>query len=140
VQATVHRQPIDSSNPLVRQDHLYDRSALALPPPYSCVSTAKLVGPSRRHNSKAIVSYRQLSSAIVSYRQLSSRARPISPASGGQVAHAAYTDPGVTTQRHILAIAPDLTSKGANRWEEQFYLGKDPEAQIVYGTSPEDVS
>lgn len=28
--------------------------------------------------------------------------------------------------------------KEANRWEEQFYLGQDPEAQISYGMSPDD--
>jgi hypothetical protein len=30
--------------------------------------------------------------------------------------------------------------KEANRWEEQFYLGENPEAQIIYGRSVEEVS
>jgi hypothetical protein len=51
-------------------------------------------------------------------------------------AHADYTVAGVTARRHILATALDHTGKQANRWEEQFFLGEDPEAQIVYGAVP----
>lgn len=49
-----------------------------------------------------------------------------------------YTDSGFTTRRHITVKGIEHVGKEANRWEEQFYLGKNPEAQIVYGTAPED--
>lgn len=54
-----------------------------------------------------------------------------------------YTDTGFTTRRHIVVTeeAGDEImhiGKEANRWEEQFYLGANPEAQIEYGTAPED--
>ena len=49
-----------------------------------------------------------------------------------------YTNSGVTERRHILATSIPHIGKEANRWEEQLYLGENPEAQIVYGTSPED--
>jgi len=49
-----------------------------------------------------------------------------------------YLDSGRTTRRHILATAVEHIGKEANRWEEQLYLGEDPEAQIVYGSTPED--
>lgn len=54
-----------------------------------------------------------------------------------------YTDTGFTTRRHIVVSHEEgdeilHIGKEANRWEEQFYLGADPEAQIVYGTPPED--
>ena len=44
---------------------------------------------------------------------------------------------GITERRHIQAIAVEYIGKEANRWEEQFYLGEIPEAQIVYGLSTE---
>lgn len=34
-------------------------------------------------------------------------------------------------------VAIEHIGKEANRWEEQLYLGENPEAQIEYGTSPE---
>jgi len=43
------------------------------------------------------------------------------------------TDRGVTDRRHIQAVAIEYIGKEANRWEEQFYLGEVPEAQIEYG-------
>lgn len=45
------------------------------------------------------------------------------------------TDRGVTARRHVQAIAVEYIGKEANRWEDQFYLGEMPEAQIEYGTS-----
>ena len=51
-----------------------------------------------------------------------------------------YTDRGVTTRRHIVTTAVEHIGKEANRWEEQFYLGLDLEAQTEYGISPEDYS
>jgi DNA-binding phage protein len=51
--------------------------------------------------------------------------------------NADYIDRGETTRRHIHADAIEHIGKEANRWEEQLYLGLDPEAQIVYGLSPE---
>ncbi len=44
-------------------------------------------------------------------------------------------DVGVTRRRHIEAIAVEYIGKEANRWEEQYYLGKLPEAQLEYGLS-----
>jgi DNA-binding phage protein len=44
---------------------------------------------------------------------------------------------GITKRRHIQAIVVEYIGKEANRWEEQFYLGEIPEAQIVYGLSAE---
>ena len=47
-----------------------------------------------------------------------------------------YLDRGPTRRRHVHAVAVVHIGKEANRWEEQLYLGEDPEAQIDYGTSP----
>ncbi len=49
-----------------------------------------------------------------------------------------YTDRGPTRRRHIMAIAVRPIGKEANRWEEQFYLGLDPEAQVEYGLTPDE--
>lgn len=49
-----------------------------------------------------------------------------------------YRDAGYTTRRHIAASEIEHIGKEADRWEEQLYLGENPEAQIVYGTAPED--
>lgn len=43
-----------------------------------------------------------------------------------------YTDRGSTMRRHISATAIVLIGKEANRWEEQFYMGVEPEAQAEY--------
>jgi transcriptional regulator with XRE-family HTH domain len=48
-----------------------------------------------------------------------------------------YLDRGPTRRRHIHAVALAHIGKEANRWEEQLYLGEDPQAQIEYGASPE---
>ncbi len=47
------------------------------------------------------------------------------------------TDRGVTERRHVEAIAVEYIGKEANRWEDQFFLGEMPEAQIEYGTTAE---
>jgi hypothetical protein len=49
-----------------------------------------------------------------------------------------YLDTGFTHRRHVVAAGVVQIGKEANRWEEQFYLGEDPEAQIEYGAAPED--
>lgn len=51
--------------------------------------------------------------------------------------NADFVDHGETLRRYIYAEAIEHIGKEANRWEEQLYLGLDPEAQIVYGLSPE---
>ena len=38
-------------------------------------------------------------------------------------------------RRHITVDYVEHIGKEANRWEEQFHLGEDPHAQIVYGQS-----
>ena len=48
-----------------------------------------------------------------------------------------YLDRGIVQRRHIEVIAIEYIGKEANRWEEQLYLGENPEAQIEYGVSPE---
>jgi transcriptional regulator with XRE-family HTH domain len=53
-------------------------------------------------------------------------------------AHADYTDTGPTLRRYLLVTGVEQIGKEANRWEEQFHLGEDLEAQTVYGASPED--
>lgn len=46
-----------------------------------------------------------------------------------------YTESGTLERRHIIAAYVEHIGKEANRWEEQFHLGEDPQAQIVYGQS-----
>jgi hypothetical protein len=46
-------------------------------------------------------------------------------------------DRGRTMRQPVRAIGIELIGKEANRWEEQFFLGEDEEAQIVYGPLPE---
>jgi DNA-binding phage protein len=48
-----------------------------------------------------------------------------------------YTDRGPTFRRHVRAVGVRYIGKEANRWEQQFYLGLDPEAQIEYGCAPD---
>ena len=43
-----------------------------------------------------------------------------------------YTDRGRVERRHIAATYVEHIGKEANRWEEQYYLGEAPEAQIEY--------
>ena len=51
-----------------------------------------------------------------------------------------YLDIGPTERRHIHVIGVRYIGKEANRWEEQFYLGLDPEAQIEYDGGPESIA
>lgn len=48
-----------------------------------------------------------------------------------------HTDVGVTERRHICAKGVEHIGKEANRWEERFLVGDDPEAQISYGEPDE---
>jgi hypothetical protein len=47
-------------------------------------------------------------------------------------------DRGPTCRRHVEVIAINCIGKEANRWEEQYYLGLNLDAQIEYGMSPQD--
>jgi hypothetical protein len=49
-----------------------------------------------------------------------------------------YLDSGVTHRRHVVADTFEHIGKEADRWEEQFYLGLDLDAQIEYGASAGD--
>lgn len=49
-----------------------------------------------------------------------------------------YLDSGHTERRHIQVIGLTYIGKEANRWEEQFFLGADVDAAIVYGEAPFD--
>ena len=51
--------------------------------------------------------------------------------------YADYLDRGIVQRRHIQVTVIEHIGKEANRWEEQLYLGENPEAQIEYGVSPE---
>ena len=46
--------------------------------------------------------------------------------------HGEYLDRGTTVRRRVHVAAVRYIGKEANRWEEQFYLGYDPETQIEY--------
>jgi DNA-binding phage protein len=46
-------------------------------------------------------------------------------------------DRGRTVRQPVRASGIELIGKEANRWEEQFFLGRDEEAQPVYGRLPE---
>ena len=46
-----------------------------------------------------------------------------------------YVDTGELQRRHIEVAYVEHIGKEANRWEEQFHLGEDPQAQVVYGQS-----
>jgi hypothetical protein len=48
-----------------------------------------------------------------------------------------YIDRGPTVRRRVRVAGVRYIGKEANRWEEQFYLGRDPEAQIEYGMDEE---
>jgi hypothetical protein len=50
-----------------------------------------------------------------------------------------WLDSGVTMRRYIEAIEVEHIGKEANRWQEQFFLGLDPDAQIEYGMGQADV-
>ena len=46
-------------------------------------------------------------------------------------------DQGPTRRRAVRANGFIHIGKEANRWEEQFFLGLDPEAEIMYGSAPD---
>ncbi len=48
-----------------------------------------------------------------------------------------FLDKGKTQRRHIVVKSVQHIGKEANKWEEQFYTGLDPDAQIEYGICPE---
>lgn len=48
-----------------------------------------------------------------------------------------YLDRGKTQRRHIIVEAVQHIGKEANKWEEQFLTGFDPESQIEYGIDRE---
>jgi len=52
--------------------------------------------------------------------------------------HGDYRDAGLTRRRHIEVAGVVSIGKEANRWEEQLYLGEDPQAQIIYGEASAD--
>jgi hypothetical protein len=49
-----------------------------------------------------------------------------------------YLDSGHTRRRHIQVTGVTYIGKEANRWEEQFHLGANEDAAILYGEAPED--
>src|SRR5262249_32825109 len=48
------------------------------------------------------------------------------------------TDTGITQRKHIFASGIEHIGKEANRLEDQWYLGHDPEAQTVYHLPKKD--
>jgi hypothetical protein len=42
-------------------------------------------------------------------------------------------DRGRTIRQPVKAVATELIGKEANRWEEQYFLGQDEDAEISYG-------
>jgi hypothetical protein len=55
--------------------------------------------------------------------------------------NAAYLDAGPTARRHVRPRGPIRhIGKEANRWEEQFHLGANPEAQIAYGSPADEIA
>ncbi|MCE5322818.1 hypothetical protein LLG46_05810 [bacterium] len=49
-----------------------------------------------------------------------------------------YTNSGMTYRKHVIVSGTECIGKEANRWEEQAYLGVDPEEQIIYGISAQE--
>ncbi len=49
-----------------------------------------------------------------------------------------FVDRGTTERRHVFATSANLIGKEANKWEEQFYLGLNPEDQPDYGLDQTD--
>jgi hypothetical protein len=46
-----------------------------------------------------------------------------------------FFDRGRTERRHVIAVQILHIGKEANKWEEQYFLGEDEEAEIEYGAS-----
>ena len=57
--------------------------------------------------------------------------------SEAKFANGDYVDRGVTRRRHVVAKGVVHIGKEANRWEERFFLGDDPDAEVIYG-EPEE--
>jgi hypothetical protein len=47
-----------------------------------------------------------------------------------------YLNRGTTSRRHILATEIQYIGKESNKWEEQYYLGFDPDEEIRYRAKP----
>jgi hypothetical protein len=47
-----------------------------------------------------------------------------------------YLDHGFTQRRHIQVKTVQHIGKEANKWEEQYFTGHDPDSQLEYGTPP----
>ena len=45
-------------------------------------------------------------------------------------------DSGVTQRRHVVASGAAHIGKEADRWEEQFFIGPNPDATVEYGSAP----
>jgi hypothetical protein len=52
--------------------------------------------------------------------------------------NADYRDRGRVQRRHVKVSAVVYIGKEANRWEEQSYIGIDPEAEVTYGRASSD--
>jgi len=52
--------------------------------------------------------------------------------------NADWTDRGETKRWHVRAEFIEYIGKEANRWEEQLFVGADPEAQVYYSVEPSD--
>jgi hypothetical protein len=52
--------------------------------------------------------------------------------------NADYLDKGETRRRFVKVASIEYIGKEANRWEEQSYLGIDPEAELIYGSAPKE--
>ena len=48
-----------------------------------------------------------------------------------------FLDKGRTQRRHVIVKSIQHIGKEANKWEEQFFTGHNPDAQIEYGICPE---
>jgi hypothetical protein len=47
-----------------------------------------------------------------------------------------FLDRGTTLRRHVSVSGVEYIGKESNKWEEQFFLGFDPEQEIRYGSRP----
>jgi hypothetical protein len=47
-----------------------------------------------------------------------------------------YLDRSTTQRRHVFATEIQYIGKESNKWEEQYYLGFDPDEEIHYGAKP----
>lgn len=71
--------------------------------------------------------------ALKSYRQLLAQYQ-LHPEA--KFLNADYTDAGVTERRHVFAVEIRHIGKEANKWEQQYFVGVDEEAEIDYGAAP----